>query len=114
MTRYSGVIGFSNGQVETSPGIFKASYVEHRMKGDDLSQNWQFQDATTINDELSVSNRISVIADRYSYQNASNIRYASYMGQLWKVQSLVIQRPRIVLTLAGVFKHTTKDVIYEK
>lgn len=114
MARYSGLIGFSGQPVETSPGVFKTQYIEHHMVGADLSQTYNAQNGSTINDNMTVSNRISIVADQFTFENSSNIKYASYMGNLWKVSEITIQRPRIILSLSDFFIHGKKDIINVK
>lgn len=113
MTRYSGIIGFQDEQRETSPGIWQSVYHDHHMTGVDLGKDYRRQNGSTVNDTITVANRISVVADAYTFENVSNIKYASYMGRLWKVSEVQIERPRLILSLGDLYEHGSEDVVDE-
>ena len=46
---------------------------------------------------------ISVIADAYVNKNIQSIRYVEFMGAKWKVKSISVHRPRLELTIGGVY-----------
>lgn len=103
MARYSGLIGFSSGQTETSPGIWEESYTERPMSGSITQQSFTAQNGEVINTGVVMSNTISVIGDRYSFENYSNIRYVEYLGQKWRVTSVQVVRPRIILQMGTAY-----------
>lgn len=106
MAKYYGSVGFATTiEDENNPGIWIPFIVEKKYYGDILrtSSNWRASSNGT-NDDIEVSNQISILADPYAYQNFSSIRYAEIMGVKWKVNSIDIeQRPRIKLNLGGVY-----------
>lgn len=110
-TRYSGVVGFKTDPVQSSPGVLKPHYIERRMKMTELSKDYHIQNESTINDTLTTSNRVSIVMDQYSFENASNIAYVSYMNRLWKVSTVEIDRPNITLYLGAVFVHSKGDIV---
>lgn len=101
--RYSGKIGFISDQVETSPGVIEEVYNDHLLRGDVTKASYNLSDPNVISDDLSLGNIISVVADKYSYENFSNIRYATYIGAKWKVTAMSINGKRIELMLGGVW-----------
>ena len=103
MARYSGLIGFTKGQLETSPGVWEESYDEHAMTGNITQQSFNAQNGEVINTGVVMSNTISVVGDTYSFENYSNIRYAEYLGQKWRVASVEVVRPRIIIQLGTVY-----------
>lgn len=78
--------------------------IEREYYGDEVrnSSRWETSNLGS-NDDLNIQNTISIVADAFAYQNADRIRYATYMGQKWKVKTVEIARPRLILTLGGVY-----------
>lgn len=102
MSKYCGVIGFARTE-KTKPGIWSDDIVERRYLGD-VTKNYQRHDATEyLNDNVNVSNIISIMADPYAFDNFFAIRYVEWMGAKWKVTSVEVQRPRLILTIGGVY-----------
>lgn len=60
-----------------------------------------------VNFDLAVSNSISVVADAYANENFHAIRYIRWMGSLWIVTTVEVQRPRLLLELGGVYNGPT-------
>ena len=56
-----------------------------------------------VNDDLNINMTLSIVADPFAYQNFHQIKYAEYMGSKWKVSSIEVQYPRLILTLGGVY-----------
>lgn len=103
MARFSGIVGFSEGQKETAPGVWTDSYIERRMTGAVIRAATNLINDQTMNTNLQADNNLSVVGDQYSFENFSNIRYVIWMGQKWHVSSVEVQRPRIVISLGSVF-----------
>lgn len=102
MTKWFGVIGYAE-TVETNPGVWEERIVERQYFGDVTRNTRRLQTTDQINDNVDISNEISVVADPYAYQNFHAIRYAEFMGAKWKVSSVDVQHPRLNLSLGGVY-----------
>lgn len=102
MPKFYGKIGFAD-QVETRPGIWIDGIVERDYFGDLIRNTRRLQSSDQLNDDITISNEISIVADPYANQNFHTIRYATFMGTKWKVTSVDVQYPRLVLTLGGVY-----------
>ena len=103
MSKWFGKIGYAS-TVETDPGVWEEEIVEREYFGDVTSDHWRRQNSGGINDNITLANIISVIADPYAYQNCSNMTYVENMGVKWKISDIDIsQRPRIILTTGGVY-----------
>lgn len=100
--RYYGKIGFSD-TVETTPGVYEQSVVERTYRGDVLSVTKRWDGTQNLNDDLKLNSRISIIADPYIRQNLKSILYAEYFGTKWKVDSVDVQYPRLILSFNGVY-----------
>lgn len=102
MAKYYGMIGYAESK-ETSPGVWTNVITERPYKGEVIRRASHWQNNGQVNDDLNVRNEISILADPYAYQNFSKIKYVQYMGALWKVTNIDVQRPRLVLSIGGVW-----------
>lgn len=102
MARFHGRIGYEE-VVETSPGVYTPMIVERDYFGDDIVRMSKWEAGENLNDDINVQNEISIVADAYAYQNFQNIRYVEYMGAKWKVKSIKVIRPRLTLSIGGVY-----------
>ena len=102
MPRYYGNIGFQE-QVETAPGVWREKIVERQYRGEITRNQLRWNSGSEMNDDLRIDNAISIVFDPYLEKHISSIRYVTWMGSKWKVTSLSIQRPRVVLQLGGLY-----------
>ena len=102
MARFSGKIGFAI-QNETKPGVWTESIKERQYYGDVIRNARRLQTSGNVNDDIEISNRISIIADAYAYENFHAIRYVMYMGSKWKVTEVEVEHPRLILSLGGLY-----------
>jgi hypothetical protein len=106
MAKFHGVIGYGE-NVETVPGVWEDTIVEYSYFGDVIRNTRQMQDGTKVNDDLSVNNSISIVADAYANDHFFAIRYIQWSGSLWTVSDVEVQRPRLLLRLGGVYDGPT-------
>jgi len=102
MARYSGKIGFAV-QKETAPGVWTEKIIERIYYGDVLRNSRRLQNSGDLNDDIEISNRLSIIADPYAYENFHAMRYAVFMGSKWKVSDAEVEYPRLILSLGGLY-----------
>lgn len=102
MAKWSGKIGFIECE-ENSPGIITEEPKERAYYGDIIENVRRLQNSGEINDDVVIQTELSIVADPYAYQNFHNIRYATYMNSKWKVNSIRVNRPRLILLLGGVY-----------
>lgn len=103
MARFSGVIGYGE-SVKTGPGIWDDVVTERGpYYGDVVRNTRQFRDGDKVNDDVSVSNSISIMADDYANEHIFAIRYVRWAGTLWTVSSVEVQSPRLILSIGGVY-----------
>ena len=97
------MIGFAQ-QKEVRPGVWKDEIVEREYGGDLIKLNRNAQGGSqSVNDDLVLSNQISIIADPYASANLFAMRYVTFMGAKWKVTSVEVQYPRLILSVGGVW-----------
>ena len=100
MARFYGKVGYMETK-ETSPGVWTEVQCERSYYGDILDNRHKWQTADQLNDQVNISNRFSILADAYAYAHFSHIRYVEWMGVKWKVNSIEVQRPRLILDVGG-------------
>lgn len=102
MARFYGVVGYSE-TVEIEPGIWEESIIEKPYFGDIIKRSAHYQAADKINDDISIMNDVSIVADPYSIGHFFNIRYVEVFGQKWKVTNVEIRVPRLILSIGGLY-----------
>ena len=101
MTRWCGVIGYAE-TLEIEPGVWSEEFTERKYYGDLLRNSRRLQGSQQVNDDITISNQISILADPYAVQHFHAIRYAELFGTKWKVSSVEVQYPRLILELGGI------------
>ena len=102
MAKFYGKIGYAVTE-EIRPGVYEPKVKELPYRGDLLSNIGNRSNSGNVNDNIDVSNRVSIVADQFAYDNASSMVYIEFAGALWKITKFEIQYPRILLTVGGVY-----------
>lgn len=102
MAKFYGSIGYAE-TIETVPGVWAESLTERQYSGDILKLSRRWQAGENLNDDLTINNLISIVADPFAYQNFHKMRYIEWMGAFWKITNVEVQRPRLILTIGGVY-----------
>lgn len=102
MAKYFGRVGYAF-SMESEPGVYIDQIVERNYFGDVLRMNSKWESSSELNDNLNINNEISIVADAFAFTNFSQIKYVEFMGALWKVTSIRVERPRLILTVGGVY-----------
>lgn len=102
MAKFCGAIGFAVTE-ETRPGIYEEKITERNYVGDLTRNSRRLQTGSQVNDDINISNQVSIVADPYASQNFHMMRYATYMGAKWKITNVEVQYPRLILELGGVW-----------
>lgn len=106
MARYYGAVGFAT-SVETAPGVWSDVIVEKNYYGNVIRNTRQLRDGQNLNNDLSVSNSISIVATEFANEHILDIRYVKWKGALWTVPSVEVQSPRLILSLGEVYNGLT-------
>lgn len=102
MARFYGKVGFAV-PTEIRPGVWEDSVVERPYYGDVIRNTRRNESGDRVLDDINISNEISIIADQFANENFHHMTYVEFMGALWKVSTVAVQRPRLVLTVGGVY-----------
>lgn len=102
MAKFYGKIGYAELK-ETIPGIWEEQIIEREYRGDLIRNTRRMQTAETLNDDINISNEISIVADPYANQNFHSMRYVEFMGAKWKISNVDVQYPRLILSIGGIY-----------
>lgn len=103
MAKFYGAIGYAETS-EVAPGVYEVVITEHFYSGDVIDSYKRWQTGENLNDDITVgSSKISIIADNFAFGNFTTIKYIVWMGVKWKVNNIQVSRPRLILTLGGVY-----------
>lgn len=102
MAKFYGPIGYVIDR-ETSPGVWMPETTERCYYGDVNRMVGQMQTTDQVNDDLNMSNKISIVADPFANMNVHCMRYVAFMGAKWKITSIEVNYPRLILTIGGVY-----------
>lgn len=102
MARFYGEIGYAE-MAETAPGVWEEVMREYPYYGDVLRQSRTMENGQSVNNNVFVNNSISIVADAYANEHFHAMRYIRWMGSLWKVTNVEVQRPRLILTIGGLW-----------
>lgn len=103
MAKFHGTIGYAQASVETEPGVFKPGISTRPCTGEILRNSQKWENTQQLNDNFTINNRFSIIADGYINQNLKKLRYLEWNGVRWKITSVEIEPPRVILTVGGVY-----------
>ena len=102
MPKFCGNIGYAISK-ETTPGVWIEDIVERQYFGDVYRNTRKLQSGKQVNDSIDISNEISILSDPFANENFHSMRYVTYMGAKWKVSSVEVRYPRLILTVGGLY-----------
>lgn len=106
--KFYGPVGYGTTE-ETAPGVWTATIVEYPYYGDVIRNSRKLENGDKVNDDISVGNSISIVADAYANEHFFAMRYVKWAGVLWKVADVTVESPRLILRLGGVYDGPTYE-----
>ena len=111
MEKFYGMIGFSTDCKEgfgENAGIAKEGpIIERPYYGDIIELSHKYSQGESIIDDIQIDIQISIMADDYAEMHMMDIKYAPYHGILLKVNKITPRRPRLILTVGGLYNGPT-------
>ena len=101
MPKCSGVIGYSL-VVETQPGIWSETIIDKPYYGEVITDNRKY-DNNAINEDLNISNKISIVSNSFMLENLAMMKYLTFLKSKWKITSVEMKPPRIIITIGGLY-----------
>lgn len=105
MAKFYGNVGFIK-TVETEPGVWEEQTIERPYYGDITRNTSRYQSSGGVNDDINISNTISILADPFANENFQHMRHVEFMGSKWKITNIEVNYPRLILTVGGVYNES--------
>ena len=102
MAKFAGLVGYVT-QKESESGVWLPETVERKMRGDVIRAASSFNANEKVNEDIILQQRISLVGDPYSFANFTTLKYVTYLGVKWKVLSIEVTRPRLIVSIGGVW-----------
>jgi hypothetical protein len=108
MARFYGEVGYGEA-VESPPnsGIWVDQITEFPYFGDVIRNTRVLEQKDNLNEDISVGNSISIVADEQAIDHFFKIKYVRWAGVLWTVTSVEVKNPRLILSLGSVYNGPT-------
>lgn len=105
MAKFYGTIGFVvTAENPDNPGIWSEQTIEKKYPGELISVRRKIQSTSnSVNDNITISNELSIVADPYANENMYAMRYVVFGGAKWKIESINVEYPRLKLSIGGVY-----------
>lgn len=102
MAKFYGAIGYIINE-KTAPDVITEHAIEKFYKGDLDRNTRKLEDSGELNDNINIFNQISILADPYANNHMYAMRYVRWRGAVWKITSVEVKQPKLILTLGGVY-----------
>ena len=102
MAKFYGIIGYGE-TIETAPGVWTEQIKRIHYFGELIRNTCKLQNSDKLNDDINISNEISILADPYAYDNFHSMRFIEFMNAKWKISNVEVQYPRLILTIGGIY-----------
>lgn len=104
MAKWFGKVGYViTHEPDADNDIWREESVDKNHYGDILRNERRYEQGESVNDDLKLNQRLSILADGFACEHYGAIRWAEIDGVRWKVTSVEFLRPRLILTLGGVW-----------
>lgn len=104
--KFAGMVGYET-LSEVRPSVWQQTIVERKYRGDVNRVSRRFQSVEKVNDDVVISNEIEILADAFAFENFQNIKYVTWMGTKWTVNTVTVEPPRLILEIGGVYNGET-------
>lgn len=106
MAKFYGNVGYVQ-TLESQPGIWTEQTSKRPYYGDVTRNVSRFQASGEVNDNITINNTISIVADPYANENFQYMRYVEWMGAKWKITNVEVKYPRLILSIGGVYNENS-------
>jgi hypothetical protein len=104
MARFSGKVGYGTTiEDPEGSGVWVPHIEEVQYYGDVVRESRNLEKGDKVNNDISVSVSISIIADQHAIEHYLKIKYVWWEGVRWMVTNVAVQRPRLILSLGSVY-----------
>lgn len=108
MARFFGDVGYGESiENPSDSGVWIDTITEVPYYGDVIRNTRKLDAGESLNDDITVNNSISIVADDYAIKHFFKIKYVRWAGVLWTVTNVEVKSPRLVLSLGSVYNGPT-------
>lgn len=108
MARFYGIVGFED-LSETKPSTYTPTITERHYVGDLIKNYRRLETGEGSNDDVTLNNEISILADPYALNHFHTMRYVKWNGGYWKITGVTAEFPRLKLSIGGVYNGPTLE-----
>lgn len=102
MNKWYGKVGYVE-TAEVEPGVWDEQETVREYYGELVKNSSKFRVSGEVNDDRDITVELSIVADSYADCHFHSIRYVEFGGVKWKVNTVEPRRPRLILSLGGVY-----------
>jgi hypothetical protein len=102
MARFYGEVGYGL-TVEKRPGVHEVVITERKLYGEVVRNARTLAPGENLNENITLSNTLSLMADAFANEHFFAIQYVKWMGVLWSVSEVEVKAPRLIVRLGGVY-----------
>lgn len=102
MAKFAGLVTYVVTK-ETVPGVWAEVAESVTMRGDIIRKGAVVQNGDKVNDDVVLNHRVSLVADDYALGNYQDIKRIQIDGREWNINNIEVQRPRIIVTVGGLW-----------
>jgi hypothetical protein len=102
MTKFYGTVGYAV-ETEIRPGVWIPKIEKRTYYGDVVKIVRRVENGGYLNDNITIGNQFSLVADDYAFTHMHMMRYIEWQGAKWAVKSVEVNRPRLVVSVGGVY-----------
>jgi hypothetical protein len=103
MAKFFGNVAYV-GTMETAPGVWIEDSIVREYYGDVKKFTTRWDSTPQVNEGITTSTTISIVADAFAFENFSKIRWVEWLKQSWEVISVDVAHPRLELRLGGLYR----------
>ena len=108
--KFRGYVGFFLWH-EPEPGVTEGRIDRRVYRGDILEERQSYTRGDTVNGKYTISDKISIVANRFAFDHITEIVYVEHLGQKWEISSIDIAYPRLILHLGGLYHEESEEGI---
>ncbi len=89
--------------VEKAPGVWVEESIEKPYYGELTRLSGNLDGNSTVVSNINLANEISIVADPFANENITSMRYVVFKGMKWKIKSVEVSYPRLILKTGGIY-----------
>jgi hypothetical protein len=108
MAKFFGEVGYGESIEDPSDsGVWVDTITEMSYFGDVIRNTRKLESSESLNDDITVGNSISIVADDFAIKHFFKIKYIRWSGVLWTVTAVEVKAPRLIMSLGSVYNGPT-------